>query len=548
MESFLDNLKQKTSKLPEYWARLGLNQKVLFGGAVLLIVVIIAALLTADSKSYEVLYSELDSKSAAQVLEKLEEYKVDYELENNGATILVPAASKNVTRLRLAGENIPQSENGFELFQETNFGETQTDKQVKYQMALQGELARTIQGLEKIKAAKVNLVLPEDSLFIKNQETPKASVVVNTKDDVKLTPNEVQSIINLVANSVRNLEKENVVIVDQNGTLLSDELSLENINNIHNSELLRLQQLMKKDFEKEKQNAIQLMLDKTLGKDNAVVLVSAELNFDDKEEKSERYFHDEGGPHVRSEQVEKESSTQTTTNTLGIPGTDTNIPQYAEVNNEGNLSGTSDMSKRTSNYEISKTETTTKYAIGEVNYDYLTVTVLVNNAATKLANIGNNEQEKIEKIRGVVAAACGLRENRPNENVRLEDNISVAFIDFIPDAEPSVAIPTMITMLKDNPFIPIAIIILALLVIYLIWRLRKQAAEREMEIMENAEAEGSIEAIIEDELSLEELYEMNLTPEERENQRIKQEIEKLIESNPENAANVIKTWLMEEQR
>jgi flagellar M-ring protein FliF len=108
----------------------------------------------------------------------LDEDKISYELENGGTTILVPPDVKDKTRLQLASETLPRGETGFELFQESNFGETQTDKKVKYQMALQGELARTIQALDKIKAAKVNLALPEPTLFSDNEEEPKASVLL----------------------------------------------------------------------------------------------------------------------------------------------------------------------------------------------------------------------------------------------------------------------------------------------------------------------------------------------------------------------------------
>ena len=275
----------------------------------------------------EVLYTDLTPKDAAAIIEKLDEERITYQLENEGTTILVPSESKYNTRLKLAAENLPQGHAGLELFRETSFGETQMDKKVKYQEALQGELARTIQSLDKVRAANVILAMPEDTLF-SNEQPAKASVVIRTQDSQVLTSREVQGILNLVANSVEGLTTENVVIVDQYGNMVSDNMLLDNQNI---TSQVQAQMLMKRSFEKEKEKAIQTMLDKTLGQDNSVVRVHADLIFDNREQRDERYFHDEDGPFIRSQSITEEASTQTTVNPVGIPGTDTNIPQYLEV-------------------------------------------------------------------------------------------------------------------------------------------------------------------------------------------------------------------------
>jgi flagellar M-ring protein FliF len=136
-------------------------------------------------------------------------------------------------------------------------GETQSDKKVKYQVALQGELARTIQSLDKVKSARVHLVIPEPSLYSEDEEQPSASVAITTNENKTLSAKEVQGIINLVANSVEGLDPKNVVIVDHNGNLISDNLP-EQINN--STDLVRQQMAMKKEYEQEEQAAIQSML------------------------------------------------------------------------------------------------------------------------------------------------------------------------------------------------------------------------------------------------------------------------------------------------
>lgn len=542
MENLVTSLKQLWTNIKEFWSKLTLNQKVIGSGVVLLvtIMIIVMVLNMAPSKPMEVLYTDLTPKDAAAIIEKLDEERITYQLENEGTTILVPSESKYNTRLKLAAENLPQGHAGLELFRETSFGETQMDKKVKYQEALQGELARTIQSLDKVRAANVILAMPEDTLFSDNEQPAKASVVIRTQDSQVLTSREVQGILNLVANSVEGLTTENVVIVDQYGNMVSDNMLLDNQNI---TSQVQAQMLMKRSFEKEKEKAIQTMLDKTLGQDNSVVRVHADLIFDNREQRDERYFHDEDGPFIRSQSITEEASTQTTVNPVGIPGTDTNIPQYLEV--DPNAQGESTYERETSdtNYEINRTETVTQFAKGDVNYNNLTVSVLVNRSSPQQETLGDTEEVRIEKIRSIVASATGLKPNN-NDGVSLEDQISVALIDFYTEPQPEPAAQSVISQLMQSPLAPVLIALLALLLLVLIiLLLRKRSATAEIEGLDS-----QFETVAEEELRLEDLNDKKMTPEERERQRVRQEVDKLIEENPEDAAQVLRAWLSEDMR
>lgn len=542
MENLVTSLKQLWTNIKEFWSKLTLNQKVIGSGVVLLVTIMILVMVLnmAPSKPMEVLYTDLTPKDAAAIIEKLDEERITYQLENEGTTILVPSESKYNTRLKLAAENLPQGHAGLELFRETSFGETQMDKKVKYQEALQGELARTIQSLDKVRAANVILAMPEDTLFSDNEQPAKASVVIRTQDSQVLTSREVQGILNLVANSVEGLTTENVVIVDQYGNMVSDNMLLDNQNI---TSQVQAQMLMKRSFEKEKEKAIQTMLDKTLGQDNSVVRVHADLIFDNREQRDERYFHDEDGPFIRSQSITEEASTQTTVNPVGIPGTDTNIPQYLEV--DPNAQGESTYERETSdtNYEINRTETVTQFAKGDVNYNNLTVSVLVNRSSPQQETLGDTEEVRIEKIRSIVASATGLKPNN-NDGVSLEDQISVALIDFYTEPQPEPAAQSVISQLMQSPLAPVLIALLALLLLVLIiLLLRKRSATAEIE-----ELDSQFETVAEEELRLEDLNDKKMTPEERERQRVRQEVDKLIEENPEDAAQVLRAWLSEDMR
>ena len=535
----MTTLKQLGTKLKESWSNLSLNQKVIGSGAMLLVVIafIILLLNRTSVQPMEVLYADLIQKDAAAIVAKLEEERIPYQLEDGGTTILVPANTKYTTRLKLAAENLPQGQAGLELFRETSFGETQMDKRVKYQEALQGELARTIQSLDKVKAANVILAMPEETLFSDDEEPTKASVVIRTEDNQVLNSREVQGIINLVSNSVKGLTPENVVIVDQYGNLVSDNMFLDS-QNVTNQ--VEAQMLIKRSFEKEKEKAIQTMLDKTLGQDNSVVRVHADLIFDSREQRDERYFHDEEGPFIRSESTTEESSSQTNVEPVGIPGTDTNIPEYLEVPNTQGES-TYEKETRDINYELNRTETITKFSLGDVDYNYLTVSVLVNRSSPQQESLGDTEEERIQKIRNIVASATGVRENG-NNGISLEDQISVAFIDFYTEPMPEPE-STMVSHLLQSPYFPVLIALMALmLLIIMVLLLRKRSAG------EMGETESGFETIAEEELRLEDLIDKTLTPEERERQRIRQEVERFIEDNPEDAVQVVRVWLSEDSR
>ncbi len=535
MGAFSDRLRTLAGQVRDFWTNLSMNLKVLFAGAVILIAVAAGFVIfgTTTTSSYEVLYTNLSEKDASAVTTKLDELKIPWDTADNGTTITVPAAQKYDARFQLAAENIPQGQYGFELFQTTNFGETQSDKAVKYQMALQGELGRTIQSLDKVQSARVHLVMPSESLFTEQAKKPSASVAITFKSGEELTKKEIKGIINLVANSVEGLAPENVVIVDQNGTMISEGVVTDETS----SDSMEQQALMKRNFEKQKQEAIQSMLDTTLGAGNAVVRVSAELNFDTKHEESDIYSHDPEGQFTRSEQIIKESGTDVTTNTENVPGTDTNITTYTQ---SGQTSGTSsyDKSDKTVNYEINNIKTQTDYAPGATEYDYLTVSVLVNNKVAQ--NLGNTEEQRVAKIQDIVAKAVGLRDNRPNETVKVDDNVSVAFIDFYTEPEPepvggSEAFPWMYVA-----GIAVAAFIALFILIMMISRSRRAAREEEFE--------RGFEEVIEQEIRIEDLIDRALTPEEREAQKIREEIDKLIAESPESAVQVIRTWMLEDQR
>lgn len=163
-----------------------------------------------------VLMSGLEARDAQQLEQELTDAGIQYDLTPDGATIRVPAASLNRARMTVAAKGLPSSGRmGFEIFDKPNWVGSEFDERVNYQRALEGELEHTIESLDSVRQARVNLVLPHDSLFTDEQRDAKASVVLKLRRS--LSEEEVQSIRSLVAGAVDTLQASHVTLIDANG-------------------------------------------------------------------------------------------------------------------------------------------------------------------------------------------------------------------------------------------------------------------------------------------------------------------------------------------
>ena len=163
-----------------------------------------------------VLMSGLEARDAQQVEQELIDANIPYDLTPDGTTIRVPDVSLNKARLAIAGKGLPSSGRmGFEIFDKPNWVGSEFDERVNYQRALEGELDHTIESLNAVEQARVNLVLPHDSLFTDDQRNAKASVVLKLRRS--LTDEEAQSVRSLVAGAVDTLKASQVTLVDADG-------------------------------------------------------------------------------------------------------------------------------------------------------------------------------------------------------------------------------------------------------------------------------------------------------------------------------------------
>jgi flagellar M-ring protein FliF len=199
------------------------RQLVLVAAAALLLSIVLGAgwyfLLRT---SYETLFTDLRPADAATIVSDLEKRRIDYRLADGGSTVLVPSDKVDATRLEVMSTDLPlKGTVGFELFNKSDLGLTDFAQKINYQRALQGELERTIMSLDGVEAARVHLSLGEDRIFRDDRVPPKASVTIHMRKGAVLTESAAQGVQRLVAAAVPQLDATSVVILDEEGQVVS---------------------------------------------------------------------------------------------------------------------------------------------------------------------------------------------------------------------------------------------------------------------------------------------------------------------------------------
>jgi flagellar M-ring protein FliF len=310
--------------------------------------------LGSRSVDYRVLYRGLPEEDASRVVEALQADKIAYRLDQGGTTVSVPASQVYDARIRLAGKGLPTGGGvGFEIFDRTGFGVTEFVNRVNYRRALQGELARSIEQLDAVERARVQVAVPERSSFVGHDtKEASASVVVRMRAGEDLTPAQVRGIQWLVASSVEGLKAEAVSVVDHRGRLLTAGDDGAEIGGASGPALVQEARL-----EDDLTRRVESILERTVGPGRVVARVRAELDWSRSERTEERF--DPDSQVARSEQRTTETSTDGSGSASGVPGVTSNAPdakaRSASASSDAAGGSSSAQSSETINYEISKT-------------------------------------------------------------------------------------------------------------------------------------------------------------------------------------------------
>jgi flagellar M-ring protein FliF len=347
---------------------------------------------------YRVLFSNLSTEDAGNIVSKLQEKKVPYRLSSTGDAISVPTEKVAELRLELATAGLPQGGGvGFEIFDNKSLGSTEFEQQLNYRRALQGELSRTINSLEEIQQSRVHLALPKESLFIEQQKKATASVTVKLKQGKTLRQSQVEGIAHLVASSVEGVSHEDVIIVDSRGNILSTPQTDSKLAKMTNAQVEH-----QRASERDLATRVQSMLENVVGKGKAVVRVSADLDFRIMEKTEENY--DPESPVMRSVRRQTEKRAQ---------------PASGKASSD---SPDEDKLDETINYEINKVVNKTVMPVGAIQK--LSVAVLIDgiyNKNEKGAIIYQPRQKKdIDALEELVRKSAGINTARGDQVVVTE--------------------------------------------------------------------------------------------------------------------------------
>jgi flagellar M-ring protein FliF len=366
---------------------------------------------------YQVLYSNLAEEDAASIIQKLQELKIPY--KTSSGTVMVPSDKVYDVRLQLASQGLPQGGGvGFELFDKTSFTMTDFVQKLNYRRALQGELSRTIRSLSEVDQCRVHLAVPEKSLFMTEEDRPKASVLVKLKQGRKLSQSQVQGIVHLVSSSVEGLDPKDVAVVDSRGEMLTSPM--EGAFGITNT-----QREYQQNIEKDLENRIVAILEPIVGRGKVKAKVSAEIDFT-KIEKTEEKF-DPDSQVARSEQKIVEKAING--NKGGVPGVSSNLPaKPATPTSQSQMQ--SEKKSETINYEISKVTSHIINSSGEIKRQ--SAVVLVDGIYTVQQGSAEKKytprsSEEISQFEDMVKKAIGFKSERGDEvrvvNMPFETNL-----------------------------------------------------------------------------------------------------------------------------
>lgn len=377
------------------------------------VALVVGILLWSQSKPYTLLFGSVDAKDLTEIVQTLEQQGVEYQIDHSSGGILVPSDLVHSLRLKLAAAGYPkEAASGYQLLDvEQGFGISQFKETTQYHRALEGELSKSVASLNSVKSARVMLGLPKRSVFVRKVQKPSASVVVKLYPGRALNEEQVSAIIHMVSSSVPNMEATSVTVVDQKGNLLTNHSANTGMN-------MSMKQLdYTRTVEETLSQRIVTLLSPIVGGQNKVrAQVTAELDFTQQEQTRENYEADPEA--VRSEQALKEINRNE--GPTGIPGALTNQPPRAGLapeegyaaERDPNLKSSSE--KKTINYELDKTISHIKNAVGNIHR--LSVAVVLDDK-TSLDEMGllvrtPLTEDELLRFRRLVSDTVALDETR----------------------------------------------------------------------------------------------------------------------------------------
>lgn len=443
-------------------ARLPLQQLI---GLVLAVgltaTLLVGAWTWSSTPDYRVLYANLSDRDGGAIIAALQQMNVPYKFTEGGGAILVPAGQVHDARLKLASQGLPKGGLvGFELMENQKLGMSQFQEQVNYQRALEGELARSVQSISAVQAARVHLAIPRQSVFLREKQKPSASVIVNLSPGRGLDPAQVSAIVHLVSSSVPELAPKSITVIDQSGALLSSSAAQDGPAAGLDPGQLKYRQQLENLYARR----IEAILAPIVGESNLRAQVSADIDFSLSEQTAESYKpNGTASDAAMRSQHSTESVSDAGSGPSGIPGALSNQPPAnasAPVDRAPGAgkpaaaaaaAAVSTRKESTVNYEVDKTVTVVRQATGGVRR--LSAAVVVNYRAATDAK-GKTElkplsAEELAQITNLVKEAIGFDEKRGDSVNLVNSPFTVPPVQSAPET-PLWKQPETINLVKDT--------------------------------------------------------------------------------------------------
>ena len=373
------------------------------------------------------LFTDLSPEDSSAIIKDLERQAISYDLRNDGAVTMVPKDKVTRLRMKLAEGGLPKGGGvGYEIFDKSDaLGTTSFVQNINHLRALEGELARTIRGIDRIQAARVHLVLPERPLFSREAPEPSASIVVRVRGT--LEPQQVRAIRHVVASAVNGLKPQRVSIADEAGVLLADGSGDDGDAGIGDER--------RSNFEKRLRQQVEAIISSVVGAGRARVELSADFDYNKVTQTSDRF--DPEGRVLRSSQTREETSATADSN--GQVTVNNELPGNRQETAAATPRDQSKKTEETNNYEISRTTKTEVTEAGRVNR--ISVAVLVDGSYVKNDKgdmvYQDRSKDQLDRIAALVRSAIGFDQKRGDQvevvNLRFAEAPAAA----MPASEPN---------------------------------------------------------------------------------------------------------------
>jgi len=397
------------------------QRAVIIGGFSVLFLFLMGLLIYSNvkAKDEELNYTIAANLTKSQVMlasSELDAASIPYTIvgSGNSLTLKTNKNSINIAKIKLVTSDAATTKHtGWEIFDKSSLGTTNFENKVKYLRALEGELGRSLESISGILSATVKIAIPKESVFTQRKTDPTASAVLNLREGIALSQRQIEGIKNFIASSIPKLKPENIKLINQNGSLL--ENNLESMESLKYIEHEKYKTKLENDFE----NKIKDLLLPFLGDQRVVAKVSIELDFT-KQIINQEIYEPEGT--IRSQQSTETAAQSDAQEPKpgGVPGAESNIEDPENINNLKTTKTSKEEAKNVTNYEISKK------VISQKNNAYAgisKITAAVTFDSAVLEKLENKE-EFLSNLTSIVEVAIGYQEKRG-------DSVTVKSFKFI---------------------------------------------------------------------------------------------------------------------